>query len=139
MKLTLSNPLTYRSSDHGYDSAVKAVYHADTGTDAVLLYNYEIRDESVYLSLSGAGMKTPLSDKEKKVIESGLTPLVREEEDFFIPAGTYSFSQMAPVEAKSDLPLLIYADCTKDKGKVYIRLFKENAFETVMQFLFPED
>ncbi len=139
MNLTLVYPLTYTPNDKSYDLALKEIYKAPIGTDMIFSYSYEIEDENILFSPLSSGEKAPLSQEEKTVIEQGLPPLKRDGELPFLKSGRYTFSQLPPAESESELPLLIYGECENNKGEVFIRLFKENTIEVIMQFFFPKE
>ncbi len=139
MNLTLVYPLTYKQTNKSYSDFINSIYQEEIGLDKILKYTYAIEDETIKLDFVSSGEKSPLTDEEKKVIESGQEPLKRPEENYLINSGKYSFSQLAPVDNEQDLSLLIFGECEKFSGDVYIRLFKENAFEIIMQFFFPQE
>lgn len=139
MNLTLVYPLTYKPTDINYDEALKTIYSAPIGSDMVFRYSYEILDEEILINHLSSGEKIPLTQEEKSVIESGLPPLKRDGEITFIQAGKYSFSQLPPANAEADLHLLIFGECEKTKGEIFIRLFKENTIEVIMQFFYPKE
>lgn len=138
MNLTLSNSLTYKETNLSYKTSLDTIYSSEIGTDHILYYHYEIEDEKVVLKLIASGVKTPLSQEEKDTIESGLEPLKREEEKLIVAKGSYYFVQTSPVEDEELLAFLLFAESQSSSGKVYIRFFKENQLEVVMQFLFPK-
>lgn len=138
MNLTLSNSLTYKETNLSYKTSLDTIYSSEIGTDHILYYHYEIEDEKIVLKLIASGIKTPLSQEEKDTIESGLEPLKREEEKLIVKNGSYYFVQTSPVENEELLAFLLFAESQSSSGKVYIRFFKENQLEVVMQFLFPK-
>jgi len=138
MNLTLSNSLTYKETNLSYKTSLDTIYSSEIGTDHILYYHYEIEDEKVVLKLIASGVKAPLSQEEKDTIESGLEPLKREEEKLIVAKGSYYFVQTSPAENEELLAFLLFAESQSSSGKVYIRFFKENQLEVVMQFLFPK-
>lgn len=138
MNLTLSNSLTYKETNLSYKTSLDTIYSSEIGTDHILYYHYEIEDEKIVLKLIASGIKTPLSQEEKDTIESGLEPLKREEEKLIVKNGSYYFVQTSPVENEELLAFLLFTESQSSSGKVYIRFFKENQLEVVMQFLFPK-
>lgn len=138
MNLTLSNSLTYKETNLSYKTSLDTIYSSKIGSDHILYYYYEIEDEKVVLKLIASGVKAPLSQEEKDTIESGLEPLKREEEKLIVAKGSYYFVQTSPAENEELLAFLLFAESQSSSGKVYIRFFKENQLEVVMQFLFPK-
>ena len=63
----------------------------------------------------------------------------REDDDFFIPEGTYLFEQYPDIveEAMLGTSLLQILSIKGGEGTVYVRILKENTLECVMQALRP--
>lgn len=138
MKLNLSQPLTYEQKTQSFLSLIKNITSDPTGSDKVIIFDYEIRDEEIILTKLNSGIKTPYSEEEKKEIEKGNRPPKRENENLIISQGSYDFFQLPLSETEKELGINIFKTCPSFSGIAYVRLFKENAFETVMQILYPD-
>ncbi len=127
-KLTLSSPVYYIKTDKSFSSLFEDLFKKERGYDFALLYEFYINDEVLHLSLIDKGIHEHAHTlEEEKDPDPGNT--------FSIQKGDYIFTQTIPLERESDikrslLPLI----GNLKKGKAYIRFFKENQFETVMQF-----
>ena len=138
-KLELFNPLTYRRTETGFNELIRTMLTAPTGTDSFIRYDFTFTDAGAEFRASDSGMKSPLSDEEKKRIESGLSPLVRDDEDTAIPAGRYAFEQFPDLAEESGLTMTL-AGLLSVRGaenSIYVRLYKENVLELVMQAFRP--
>lgn len=139
MKLNLSQPLTYEQNTQSFLSLIENLSTDPIGADKIIIFNYEIKDEEIILTKINSGTKTPYSEEEKKEIEKGNKPPKRDNENLAVSQGSYSFFQLPLSETEKELSINIFKTCTKFSGIVYVRLFKEKAFETVMQILYPEN
>ena len=138
-KLELFNPLTFRRTGTGFNELIRTMLTAPTGTDSFIRYDFTFSDSGAVFTYTDSGIKTPLSDEEKERIESGLTPLVRDDEDTAIPAGKYAFEQYPDLAEESLLTMALagligLGGC---RDSIYVRLYKENALELVMQAFRP--
>ena len=138
-KLELFNPLTYRREETGFNALIRTMLSAPVGTDSFIRYDFTFSDAGAVFSYRDSGMKTPLSDGEKKRIESGLSPLVRDDEDTAIPSGRYAFEQYPDLSEESMLTMTLAGiiGFSGAQNTVYVRLYKENALELVMQAFRP--
>jgi len=85
-----------------------------------------------------SGSRAPLTKREKNLIEAGFPLEPREGEDLSIPDGKYQMLQTIPVEKSSALdPLVLPFIAQNGDGTVFVRFFRENEIETVMQLFFP--
>ena len=72
------------------------------------------------------------------MVEGGLTPPQRDGYTLSIPEGKYSLLQIpAPEDEKEILRQARTLPVSKSEGDLYIRFFKENDFESVMQIFLP--
>lgn len=135
MKLTLSSPLSYKPTESSFDDLSAKAADAAPGYDAAMLYEIKL-DDILILKRIGGGERYGYTENEKEQIEKGMPPVPKEDETFIIPSGTYDFEQLPALFEEKDIARLILPYAAKNRF-VYIRLFHENAFETVMQFFFP--
>ena len=77
------------------------------------------------------------TEEEKQKIENGEMPERKEREDFLIPSGMYLFEQLPFLPDEKDLPRILLPYISREDMRVYVRIYKENVLETVMQLLFP--
>ena len=139
LKLTLFNPIVYKSVGMDFNSMLKKCLLSPTGSECSIQYDFSFSDEGINLKYVKSGFKTPPSEEEKKTIERGDVPMRREDEDFFIPEGTYLFEQYPDIveEAMLGTSLLQILSIKGGEGTVYVRILKENTLECVMQALRP--
>ena len=79
--------------------------------------------------------KTP---EEKKLIEAGFPAPERAGYSLQLPQGNYQMLQTMPAGTIQELkPVLASSLATRLEGLLYVRFFKENDFETVMQIFSP--
>lgn len=138
-KLNLFNPLTYKREDFSFNQMLKKILLSEKGSDSFILYSFSYSDDGCRLKKLDSGFKTPLTDKEKERIESGHSPIIREDENTSIPEGKYYFEQYPDLSEEELLPLT-FASITAAKGgedRLYVRLYKENELECVMQAFRP--
>lgn len=137
--LNLFNPLTYKREDYDFNSLLIKMLKAEKGSDSFILYSISFDDSSLKLKKIDSGFKTPLSQEEKDRIESGLSPIVRDDEDTSIPSGKYYFEQYPDLSEEQLLSLTFSQIAAKKGGNnlLYVRLYKENTLELVMQAFRP--
>jgi hypothetical protein len=135
MQLYLQQPLSYTVIDHAelsceaaFDTLITAYDTFAVGTDGYIRYKAVLTDEICTFSCAERAWTHP----DHHVIITT------------IPAGTYYFKQlMIPIEKGTLLMQhlqqfavsLSYDDSRKTD--IYLRLYKEKTFETVMQLLAP--
>lgn len=135
MKLTLSSPIAYNPTDIPFDGIIAKAAQAAPGYDAAMLYKIDLGD-SISLTRCCSGERPGYTEEEKMKIEQGIAVPPKPGETFSIPAGEYLFEQLPAMFNEDDLPRLLLPYATRP-CEVYIRIFHENALETVMQFFFP--
>lgn len=138
-KLTMFNPLTFKREEISFNQLLVKMLKAEKGSDAFILYSFSFSDTGCNLRQIDSGFKTPLTKEEKERIERGLSPIVREDEDTSIPAGTYLFEQY-PDLSEEELLSTTFSSIAAAKGGealLYVRLYKENTLECVMQAFRP--
>lgn len=138
-KLNLFNPLTYKREEFTFNSLLKKILLSPKGSDSFILYSFSYEDCGCTFKKLDSGFKTPLTHEEKERIESGHTPIIRDDEDTSIPSGKYLFEQYPDLSEEELLPIT-FASITAAKGGediLYIRLYKENELECVMQAFRP--
>ena len=85
-----------------------------------------------------SGLRTPFTDEEKKLIEAGFPAPERAGYGLQLPQGNYQMLQTIPAGTIQELkPVLASSLATRLEDLVYVRFFKENDFETVMQIFSP--
>ena len=138
-KLNLFNPLTYKREDFSFNELLKKILLSEKGSDSFILYRFSYNDTGCTFTRIDSGFKTPLTEQEKERIESGRSPMIREDEDTSIPEGRYYFEQYPDLSEEELLPFT-FASITAAKGgedRLYVRLYKENELECVMQAFRP--
>ena len=134
MKLSLITDMHYRPSDKSFDGLIADIDRKETGYDAFSEYELSFTDESFSLRFIRSGEKDPYSNKEKALIEQGVDIGARDGETISIPSGSYEFIQLPVLFSEKELPKLVLPFSAHAR-KIYVRLFKENMLETVMQLL----
>ena len=137
IRLHLIDPLYYQSSLFTLSSLVKKAEKADIGYDAAIRYSYSFQDEKLELKQQESGERNGYTEAEKAVIESGGRLDRKENEDMEIPASSYLFEQLPFIPEEADLPRIILPYLEKRSGTFFLRLYKENILECVVQLLFP--
>ena len=134
MKLNLISAMHYRPSEKTLDGLLAGIDAEERGYDAFIGYSLSFSGDSLSIIQVESGEKAPYSEEERSLIEQGTDIGARDGETISIPAGTYEFMQLPAVFTQSDLPRLLLPYATHAR-KAYVRIFKENILETVMQFL----
>ncbi len=132
--LNLSNEITYKESDIHFDD----IYAYPAGSETCFAYRFFLNDVLLEKELLWSGSRAPLSKREKDIVEAGFPLGPREEETLSIPAGKYQMMQTIPVEKSSQLDSIVLPFIAQNGDSVvFIRFFRENEIETVMQLFFP--
>ncbi len=138
-KLNLINPLTFKRVEISFNELMLKMLLSPKGSDSFILYSYAFDDSGCKFTRVDSGMKSPLTKEEKERIERGLSPIVRDDDNTSIPAGSYLFEQY-PDLSEEELLATTFAAITAAKGDsnlLYVRLYKENELECVMQAFRP--
>ena len=137
LKLNLSSPIYLESTKLSLDGLISRSSSMEKGYEATVLFRIECENESITLSQLGAGERNGYTEEEKQKIENGEMPERKESEDFLIPSGMYLFEQLPFLPDEKDLPRILLPYISREDMRVYVRIYKENVLETVMQLLFP--
>lgn len=137
LKLNLSSPIYLESTKLSLDGLISRSSSMEKGYEATVLFRIEFDNESITLSQLGAGERNGYTEEEKQKIENGEMPERKESEDFLIPSGMYLFEQLPFLPDEKDLPRILLPYISREDMRVYVRIYKENVLETVMQLLFP--
>lgn len=121
----------YIKSDENLDAFISRIYKEEPGFETISIYDFEFGDEGLRLSNTENGFKLgPPSLEPQKDPCPGNSISLGE--------GSYLFSQMPVAESAADTTRLLMPFLRNSmKGKVYVRLYKENMLECVMQFFLP--
>ena len=132
--LNLSHPITYRPQEHHAGE----IFTLEKGSEFTFCCRYRYEDVFLTLEKKWCGFRSPYTQKEKEMVEDGLTPPPRDGYTLSIPEGKYSLLQIpAPEDEKEILRQARTLPVSKSEGDLYIRFFKENDFESVMQIFLP--
>ena len=132
--LNLSHPITYRPQEHHAGE----IFTLKKGSEFTFCCRYRYEDVFLTLEKKWCGFRSPYTQKEKEMVEDGLTPPPRDGYTLSIPEGKYSLLQIpAPEDEKDILRQARTLPVSKSEGVLYIRFFKENDFESVMQIFLP--
>lgn len=137
LKLNLSSPIYLESTKLSLDGLISRSSSMEKGYEATVLFRIECDNESITLSQLGAGERNGYTEEEKQKIENGEMPERKESEDFLIPSGMYLFEQLPFLPDEKNLPRILLPYISREDMRVYVRIYKENVLETVMQLLFP--
>ncbi len=137
LKLNLSSPIYLESTKLSLDGLISRSSSMEKGYEATVLFRIECDNESITLSQLGTGERNGYTEEEKQKIENGEMPERKEREDFLIPSGMYLFEQLPFLPDEKDLPRILLPYISREDMRVYVRIYKENVLETVMQLLFP--
>lgn len=141
MNLTLQQPITYKQSEKDFDLIASTFHSRPIGSDACICFHYQVADETLKIDTIWCGEKDPFSVEEKQAIEAGHPIAPRAEETLSLPPGPYTFDQCIPLESLTDIPAFLLPYIMQNgmmAGDVYIRFFKENILEEIMQCFFPK-
>ena len=137
LKLNLSSPIYLENTKLSLDGLISRSSSMEKGYEATVLFRIECDNESITLSQLGEGERNGYTEEEKQKIENGEMPERKESEDFLIPSGMYLFEQLPFLPDEKDLPRILLPYISREDMRVYVRIYKENVLETVMQLLFP--
>ena len=113
-------------------------YHFSVLTYGATLYSFGYDDVIFRISRRWSAFRAPYSDDEKRIIEAGGIPPERSGYGLSIPAGDYSLLQTVPVEDEKKLRSVAMTIAGRYRcGTMYVRMFKENPLECVMQIFVP--
>ena len=135
--LNLISPIYYFPASLSLGEAVSRADTKAIGYDAVLEFSYSFKDEKLSISSICSGEREGYTEEERKVIESGGTIERKEGESVEIPAGKYLFEQLPFIPEETEIPRIILPYLKDSEGRFYIRIYKENILECVLQLLFP--
>lgn len=132
--LNLIIPLTYKEEEHSIDE----IFTLETGSEFTYCCRFFYDDVFLRLEKKWCGFRSPYTQEEKDLVESGYPPAARKGYNLSIPAGKYSLLQ-APVceDEKEILQLVKTLPLYRMEGELYIRFYKEKDFESVMQIFLP--
>ena len=131
LKLYLQNSMFYIKSDENLDSFIARIYKEDPGFETISIYDFEFGDEGIKIANNENGFKLGPPSLEPQPDPCPGNSIALKE-------GSYLFTQMPVPENASDISRLLMPFLRNSmKGKVYVRLYKENMLECVMQFFLP--
>ncbi len=137
LRLSLISPIYYHPASLTLSEAVSRADKKDIGYEAIIRYGFSFSDENLSLSVTESGERDGYSEEERARIENG-EPIPRKEgEDISLDAGSYLFEQLPFIPDEKTLPRIILPYLTTANGEFFIRIYKENPFECVVQLLFP--
>lgn len=138
-KLTLAHPLTYHREKFGFNELIRIMLSEPAGTDSFIKFKVSYKDAGAVFEYLDSGKKTPLTKEEKDRIESGFSPIIRSTDDTEIPAATYYFEQFPDLSEESLLTITLSGLLSRKSNSdiVYLRLYKENVLELIMQGFRP--
>lgn len=137
-KLLLANPLTYKEEEFDFNGLLRKILLSPAGTDGFIHFKFVFSDSGAMFSRLSSGIKSPMTEEEKETIEHGLTPIIRSDEKVSIPAGKYYFEQYPDLSEEQLLTRTLASLISIGSGnEIYVRLYKENFLETVMQAFRP--
>lgn len=133
--LNLTTELTYRPDTCSF----KDIYSSGkAGSEECFYCHYSFEDVLLQIDILWSGSRAPYTDREKKIIESGLPVPPRDDEKLFIPKGAYRLLQTLPVETLDELKkVLLPFTAEQQDGYFYLRFYRESEIECVMQLFFP--
>ena len=134
MKLNLISAMHYRPSEKTLDGLLAGIDAEERGYDAFIGYSLSFSGDSLSIIQVESGEKAPYSEEERSLIEQGTDIGARDGETISIPSGSYEFIQLPVLFSEKELPKLVLPFSAHAR-KIYVRLFKENMLETVMQLL----
>lgn len=133
-KLTLSTPMLYKPSDEAFPP----LHTLPPGSETCLKCSYRWGDAKPEFTVEWTGVREPLTEEERRIVEAGGATPVRDGHTLEIPAGDYRLLQVPALGSLEEAELAAAsALCGAASGTVYVRLFKENRIEAVTQFFAP--
>lgn len=138
-KLTLAHPLTYKRERFSFNQLIRAMLSEPTGTDSFIKLKIGYNDSGAVFEYLDSGKKTPLTKEEKDRIEAGFSPIIRSTDNTEIPAATYYFEQFPDLSEESLLTITLAGLMSRksDSDVIFLRLYKENSLELIMQGFRP--
>lgn len=131
LKLFLQNTLYYERTEERMDDFLSRLFKEDPGFETLSTYEFSFSDEGLKLLNTENGMKFG-------------PPSLEPQEDpcpgksLHLATGTYLFSQMPIPETEAGVKRLLMPFLRNAmSGKVYVRIYKENILECVLQFFLP--
>lgn len=137
LKLSLSSPIWMRETNLSLTHFIARSEKKDRGYEAAIHMKIICSDEGVSIERLGAGERDGYTEDERKRIERGESIEQKDDETFVIPDGPYIFEQIPFLPEERELIRVLLPYLSKTETEVYVRIYKENMLETVMQLLFP--
>ncbi len=137
LTLNLISPIYYFPVSLSLGEAVSSADKKAIGYDAVIEFAYSFKDEKLSISTIGSGERDGYTEEERKIIEAGGSIKRKDGESVEIPSGKYLFEQLPFIPEENEIPRIILPYLKDREGRFYIRIYKENILECVLQLLFP--
>lgn len=128
LKLYLQNTMYYTRDEGNLDSFISRIFKEEPGFETLSVYDFEFSDSGFVLRNTDNGIKFgPPSLEVQKDPCPGFS--------IKLESGSYLFSQMPIPENAMDAERALMPFLRNSmKGRVCVRLYKENMLECVMQF-----
>ena len=133
--LSLLSPLCYLPFEGSCGEFLEAFHSGEAGTDGMLGIAF-VYSDGLGLDIVSKGLKPPLTEEEKRMLESGERLPRKPEETCQIPSGRYYFEQYPAVFSEEELRPLLLPWCGEATG-CCIRFFKESPQRRVAQLFVP--
>lgn len=128
LKLYLQNTIYYERSSQGLEQFIDRIYKEEPGFETISSYDFSFEDDGLNLVNMENGIKMgPPSLEPQTDPWPGLSIKLQE--------GSYLFTQLPVLDDVTKLKsaLMPFLRNTMS-GRCYVRLYKENTLECVMQF-----
>lgn len=127
-KLHILNTMYFQKTKDSLENIISSISKQQPGFDAIVSLHFNLNDETLDIKEIEAGIHP---------LPPSLEPDLPIENSIEVVPGEYIFMQMPLIDYdRIKLELLPFISGKKE-GKIFIRIFKENLFEEVMQFIMP--
>ena len=129
-KVQLERNLSYKEKELDFNALLLCMLTAPEGSEGCIRYSIERAGKSYNLKRISSGLRLSLKDRDRGDNE--------EECNLVISSGTYSFEEY-PDLSEEQLLRKTLSDIlgTRGKDEIYIRIYKKNSLECVMQAFRP--
>lgn len=129
-KIQLENDLSYKEKELDFNALLLYMLTSPEGSEGCIRYSIERAGKGYNLKRISSGIRLSLKD--------GSRGDKKEEYDLVISSGTYSFEEYPDLSEEQILRKTLKDILgTRGKDEIYIRIYKKNSLECVMQAFRP--
>ena len=129
-KIQLENDLSYKEKEFDFNALLLYMLTSSEGTEGCIKYSIEKTVKGYNLKRISSGIRFSLKDRDRGD--------KKEDYNLVISSGTYSFEEYPDLSEEQILRKTL-SDIlgTRGKDEIYIRIYKKNSLECVMQAFRP--